>query len=70
MRIRIEAERCKGHQNCVRAAPQLFVVSDDGSIELKGCGEVHKTLEEYALLAADNCPEFAIEIEDDLPPSE
>ncbi|MFM0347832.1 ferredoxin [Paraburkholderia sp. RL17-347-BIC-D] len=70
MKIRIEAERCKGHQNCVRAAPQLFEVSEDGSTQLKGCGEVHESLEESALLAADNCPEFAIEIEDDLPPSE
>ena len=64
MRIRIEPERCKGHQNCVRAAPELFTVGEDGLTRLKGSHEVHEALQEDALLAADNCPEFAIEVED------
>jgi ferredoxin len=64
MKIRIESARCKGHQNCVRAAPQLFCVGEDGFAQVIGNGEVPHALQEDALLASDNCPEFAIEIEE------
>ncbi|QUN32380.1 MULTISPECIES: ferredoxin [Cupriavidus] len=64
MKIRIESERCKGHQNCVRAAPELFVVGEDGFAQVRECGDVPPALKEQALLAWANCPEFAIEVED------
>ena len=64
MKVRIESQRCKGHQNCVRVAPQLFVFGEDGFARIRGNGEVPQALREQALLAWDNCPEFAIEIEE------
>ncbi len=64
MKIRINSERCKGHQNCVRAAPELFVVGEDGFARLRDSREVPQELKAKALIAWDNCPEFAIEIEE------
>ncbi|XYI42031.1 Ferredoxin [Cupriavidus necator] len=65
MKIRIESARCKGHQNCIRAAPELFIVGEDGYARVRGSGDVPPALKEEVLLAWANCPEFAIEVEDD-----
>jgi ferredoxin len=62
MKIRIELERCKGHQACVRSAPELFLIGKDGFARLRAGEEVPPGQAEAALLAYDNCPEFAIEI--------
>jgi ferredoxin len=64
MKIRIESARCRGHQNCVRAAPQLFCVGEDGVAQVIGNGDVPPASREDALIASDNCPEFAIEVEE------
>ena len=64
MKIRIESARCRGHQSCVRSSPQLFCVGEDGFAQVIGNGDVPPASREDALIALDNCPEFAIEIED------
>ena len=65
MKIRVDRDKCEGHNRCFALAPQLFEVDELGYSSAKGDGEVPKDLEEQARLAIDNCPEYAIEAVDD-----
>ena len=64
MKITYDREACQGHNRCYMLAPELFDTDDEGYAILLVEGEVPAELEEKARLAADNCPEFAIEIEE------
>jgi ferredoxin len=64
MRVHVEPEKCQGHNRCYALAPELFDVDDLGAAHEIGDGEVPPELEDKARLAAANCPEFAIVIED------
>jgi ferredoxin len=64
MRISVDPDRCQGHSRCYALVPELFDVDDYGLTSAKGDGKVPADLEEKARLAAANCPEFAITIED------
>ena len=64
MRITVDSEKCQGHNRCYSLAPELFDVDDYGYATEIGDGEVAPELEEKARLAATNCPEFAITIEE------
>jgi len=64
VRIRFDRDACVGHNRCHLLAPTLFDVDDEGYAVLKVDGEVPADLVETARLAADNCPEFAITLED------
>lgn len=60
MRIRVEQEKCQGHNRCFVVASELFELDDYGySHEVNG-GVVPPELEEKARLAVANCPEQAI----------
>ena len=64
MRVHVDPDKCQGHNRCYALAPELFDVDDLGqSHELNG-GAVPPGAEEKARLAAANCPEFAITIEE------
>ena len=63
MRIVLDTEKCQGHGRCYSLAPDVFDSDDEGNPVLKVEGEVPPELEAAAELAADNCPEYAIEIE-------
>lgn len=63
MRIKVDSERCEGHNRCYAIAPELFDVDDYGYATEKGDGTVPADLEDKARLAVDNCPEYAITIE-------
>ena len=64
MRVIVDEEKCQGHNRCFAIAPELFDVDDYGTaIELND-GIVPAELEDKARLAAANCPEYAITIED------
>ena len=63
MRIQLDREKCQGHGRCYSLAPQVFDTDDEGYAVLLVDGEVPAELEGAAQLAADNCPEYAIEIE-------
>lgn len=65
MRVRIDADKCQGHNRCYSLAPELFDVDDLGYASAKGDGTVPAGLEDKARLAVNNCPEFAISIEED-----
>ena len=63
MRIVFDREKCQGHGRCYSLAPQVFDTDDEGYAVLLVDGDVPAELEQQAQLAADNCPEYAIEIQ-------
>ncbi|MGI9603368.1 MAG: ferredoxin [Acidimicrobiales bacterium] len=63
MKIRYDKSLCQGHNRCYMLAPELFDVDEDGYAVLRIDGDVPSELEEKAQLCADNCPEYAIEID-------
>jgi ferredoxin len=64
MRITLDSEACQGHGRCYTLAPELFDSDDEGYAVLTVAGDVPAGCEEQARLAADNCPEFAITVEE------
>ena len=64
MRIKVDTEKCQGHNRCYSLAPELFDVDDYGYAKEIDDGTVPPELEDKAKLAAANCPEFAIFIEE------
>ena len=62
MRVKVNAEKCEGHNRCCALAPELFDVDDYGTAMALNDGEVPAELEAKAKLAVENCPEFAISI--------
>jgi ferredoxin len=64
MRVRVDTEKCQGHNRCYALAPELFDVDDYGNAHELNNGVVPAGLESKAKLAQANCPEFAIIIED------
>jgi ferredoxin len=64
MRIKVDRELCQGHNRCSALAPGLFVLDDFGFASAAHDGVVPADSTEFALLAVDNCPEFAIGVED------
>lgn len=62
MQIRIDEEKCQGHNRCYALAPELVDVDDMGTAHVLNEGKVPADLEEKAQLIVDNCPEYAIEV--------
>jgi ferredoxin len=65
MRVRVDADKCQGHNRCYALAPELFDVDDYGQAVVIGTGDVSPELEEKARLAVANCPEYAISIDEE-----
>ncbi len=65
MRVRVDGDKCQGHNRCYSLAPELFDVDDYGNAHELNDGVVPPGLEEKARLAAANCPEYAVIIEED-----
>ena len=65
MRVQVDSEKCQGHNRCYALAPTLFEFDDYGYASAMSDGEVPADQEDKARLAAANCPEYAITIEDD-----
>ena len=63
MKIQLDNAKCQGHGRCYALAPDLFESDDEGYAVLKVEGEVAADREDDAILAADNCPEYAITVE-------
>ena len=62
LRVRVDPDRCQGHNRCKALAPELFVLDEYGNAREAGDGRVPPGLEEKAWLAKANCPELAIEV--------
>jgi len=60
MKVKVDSEKCQGHNRCYALAPGLFKVDEYGYATARGDGTVPKDLEEKAKLAIENCPERAI----------
>ena len=61
MRVKVDGDKCQGHNRCYTVAPELFDLDEYGYSHEKEDGAVPKELEEKARLAVANCPERAIE---------
>ena len=62
MRLRVDPERCQGHNRCYSLAPELFEVDEDGRGSV-----IRDTMrsdgdQEQAAIAIDRCPEHAISL--------
>ena len=64
MKIVLDSAKCQGHGRCYALAPEVFESDDEGYAVLLVDGAVPPELEDQAQLAADNCPEYAIEIQE------
>jgi ferredoxin len=64
VKVRVDPDKCQGHNRCYSLAPELFDVDDFGYATATGDGTVPAELEAKARLAAANCPEFAVIIEE------
>ena len=62
MKINLNAYACQCHARCHALAPELFDLNDEDLAVLLIDGDIPAELEEKARLAAQRCPEFAIEI--------
>ena len=62
LRVRVDPDKCQGHNRCKAIAPELFERDELGNARAAGDGIVPADLEEKAYLAKSNCPEFAVEI--------
>lgn len=68
MRVTIDMDKCQGHGRCYGVSPDLFDSDDEGYAVLLGAGDdgtIPPEHEAAARLAADNCPEYAIEVHPD-----
>ncbi len=65
MRIKVDSDKCQGHNRCNTVAQELFDLDEYGYSHEKNDGAVPKELEEKARLAVANCPERAIKIVSD-----
>jgi len=64
MRVAIDDEKCQGHGRCYALAPTVFEPDDIGQGKVLGDGTVAAGEEDQARLAAANCPELAITVEE------
>ncbi|HEY2264213.1 MAG TPA: ferredoxin [Streptosporangiaceae bacterium] len=64
MKVRINPELCQGHGRCYDLAPELFGADEEGYGQVLGDGLVPAGQERTARLAALNCPEHAIDVEE------
>jgi ferredoxin len=62
VRVRVDPEKCQGHNRCKALAPDLFELDAFGNSKEVGDGVVAEEQLEYAHLARANCPEMAVEI--------
>lgn len=65
MKVRVNKALCEGHSRCKALAPALFELDAFGNAAEVGDGTVPAGMEAQARLATANCPEFAIEIDED-----
>ena len=64
MRVRIDTDRCQGHQMCAIRAPELFGSDDEGYGTVLVAGDVPPQLEVSARQALTSCPERAVLVEE------
>ena len=64
MKVRVDPALCQGHNRCYALAPDLFQLDEAGFASAVGDGTVPPGREDAAELAAENCPETAVLLDD------
>lgn len=64
MKTRVDPDRCQGHTLCQYSAPEIYKIDDVSGHAYVANEDVPSELEEYARMAAANCPEQAIIVEE------
>jgi ferredoxin len=64
MKVGIDLDRCQGHGRCYALAPELFEPDDLGISRPRTNAPIDAALERDARVAAANCPERAVLIEE------
>lgn len=64
MKVRVKQEVCVGHGRCYELAPEIFGEDERGHVRLL-VETVPDGLEQKARIGSWNCPEHAIEIDED-----
>ena len=64
MKVHVDEERCEGHGRCYALAPNLFEPDEIGNGHAVGDGTVAADDQDRSRLAAANCPEQAITIDE------
>ena len=65
VKVRIDRDRCEGHNRCHALAPELFELDGFGNATVVADGTVPAGMEGKARLAEANCPEFAVQVVED-----
>lgn len=65
LKVRVDQQKCQGHNRCHQIAPSLFQLDEFGNAHEIDHGRVPAAMEEKAWLAKANCPELAIDIIED-----
>ncbi len=61
MKVRVDREKCQGHNRCYMACPEVYQVDEEGYAYVDD-EEVPGALKEKARRGAEACPENAIVI--------
>ena len=61
MKILVDRDSCEGHAQCVKAAPEVFRVTDEDYAEVI-CDDPGPELLEKVKLAVKRCPRAALSI--------
>jgi ferredoxin len=65
VKVRIDTGKCQGHGRCYDLVPDLFGEDGEGFGQVLGDGAVPSGKEREARLAVANCPERAIELDEE-----
>jgi len=65
MKVKVDSEKCQGHNRCYAMAPGMFKVDELGYATPRGDGTITPETLALAKKAVDNCPERAIEVVDE-----
>jgi ferredoxin len=64
VKVRVDSSLCTGHGRCYALAPDVLLADEEGRCVIE-TEKVPTGLEHQARLGAANCPEGAIQLEDD-----
>jgi ferredoxin len=57
MQIKVNQEQCRGHALCFAAAPDIFVLDDEGYISVDGIVTTSEGRDEDVRRGVNSCPE-------------
>lgn len=64
LHLKIDSSKCQGHNRCYLICPELIDVDDFGMAQVLSNTPIPAELLDKAKLAAANCPEYAITLEE------